>query len=545
MANTSIHRAAVFTRLALAAGLIACATPSPAATPRVAVGDGFVVVARIDGSVWTWGLGNDGQLGNGTRNSSSRPVRVSGLSGVVDVFAADGVAAALKADGTVWVWGSGANGIFGSTQADNTIRALTPVQIPELSAIWTLALGRNGPSALAADTSGRVYHWGNNYSGQAGDGSSSSNGAVRKVPMPVPGLASITSLAAADDNFVAAAWDSRVSAWGYNESGGLGVVTRTSRGGLPLAVSPVPGVNDVVALASLDINDNAHFAVLRGGTVMGWGTNRASHASCGQADVATPVLTSPRPLNGLSSIYATAGGTAHALFVKVDGTVLGCGSNSNGQIGDNSTGGTTSAKPGPLRSALPVPAQAVGAGRNTSAAVGTDGSVWVWGQVGNGAAGDGGPTAGTSGLQFLAPRAVMADSGVGSFNAGALAAAPALYTGTQTGTLDRVTIDVGFSPLPADVGAQANIYLAAVLPDGTLYLYSDATGWQPYNGGPVTPYLRGVMSRHVALPLYRAANLAGTAGIRLLVGYGRGNTDAAAESDLLVRSTYGDALTLR
>lgn len=540
----SAARSSPLCRSAWACALLAAATSATAATPRVAVGDGFVVVSRSDGTVWTWGRGNDGQLGNGARVSSSRPVRVSGLDGVVDVVAADGLAAALKADGTVWVWGSGANGVFGSKQTDNTIRALVPVQIPELSAIWTLALGRNGPSALAADTSGRVWQWGNNFSGQAGDGSASSNGAVRKLPGLVPGLSNVTALAAADDNFLAAAWDSRVSGWGYNEAGALGVTARTTRGGLPLPVQPVPGLNDVVALASLDINDNGHFAVLRGGTVAGWGTNRASHASCGQVSLSTPVLTAPRTVAGLSSVFAAAGGTAHALFVTTDGAVLGCGSNAAGQLGDNSTAGTDAAKPGPLRTVLPVPAQAVGAGRNTSAAIGSDGSVWVWGQVGNGAAGDGGAT-GNSSLQFTTPRAVVSDSAAGNFNAGALAAVPALYTGTQNGPLDRVTIDVGFSPLPADVGVQARIYLAAVLPDGSLYLYSDATGWQPYAGGPVTAYRSGVLSRHVALPLYRGANLAGTAGIRLLVGYGRGDTDAAAEVDLLTRGTFGDALTLR
>ncbi len=531
---------------ALTLALLAAAATAPAATPRIAVGDGFVLVLRTDGSVWAWGRGTDGQLGNGTRSTTSRPVRVSGLAGVVDVAAADGVAAALKADGTVWVWGSGANGIFGSTQADNTIRALTPTLIPELSGIATLALGRNGASAWAADQGGRVFQWGNNFSGQAGDGTSSSNGAVRKQPRQVPGLANIAALAAADDSFVAAGRDAQLSGWGYNESGALGVTARTTRGGPPLAVQPVPtGLGEMVALASLDINDNVQFGVLRSGGVAGWGSNRGSHAGCGQVSVSTPVITAPRLVTGVGPIVAAAGGTAHALFVGADGAVLGCGANANGQLGDNSTADTTTAKPGPLRTSLTVPAAAVGAGRNTSAAVGTDGSVWVWGQAGNGLAGDDGAVAGNSGLQFLTPRAVVAESGTGVFDAGRASAAPALFTGTQTGPLDRVTLDVGFSPLPADVGTEAHIYLAAVLPDGTLYVYSDATGWQPYAGGRVMSYRRVVLSRHVPLPLYRDANLSGTAGVQLLVGYGRGSNEAVAEADLLSRGTYGAALTLR
>jgi hypothetical protein len=110
----------------------------------------------------------------------------------------------------------------------------------ELSGIWALALGRNGPSGFAADTQGRVFHWGNNYSGQAGDGTSSGNGAVRKVPALVPGLSNVAALAAADTSFVAAQWGAGLSGWGHNEAGALGTTARTQRGGLPLPVQPIP-----------------------------------------------------------------------------------------------------------------------------------------------------------------------------------------------------------------------------------------------------------------------------------------------------------------
>jgi hypothetical protein len=125
-----------------------------AAGPRIAVGADFVLVSRTDGTVWAWGQGVDGQLGNGLRTSSSHPVQVTGLSGVVDVVAADSLAAALKADGTVWVWGHGANGIFGSTRPDNTIRASTPVMMPQLSEVHALALGHDGAAGFAADSRG-------------------------------------------------------------------------------------------------------------------------------------------------------------------------------------------------------------------------------------------------------------------------------------------------------------------------------------------------------------------------------------------------------
>ena len=51
----------LFPALGLAAGLLA-PWAAHAAAPRMAIGADFVVVSRTDGTVWAWGLGNDGQL---------------------------------------------------------------------------------------------------------------------------------------------------------------------------------------------------------------------------------------------------------------------------------------------------------------------------------------------------------------------------------------------------------------------------------------------------------------------------------------------------
>ncbi|WP_158219911.1 hypothetical protein [Ideonella sp. A 288] len=530
--------------LALIVGLLA-GPPVRAADPRVGVGADFLVVSRTDGTAWAWGLGNDGQLGDTTRTSSSRPVRVIGLTGVVDVVAADGVAAALKADGTVWVWGSGANGIFGSTQADNAIRATSPVQIPELTGIRALALGRNGPSALAVDTAGRVFQWGNNFSGQAGDGTSGSNGEVRKLPLPIASLTGTAALAAADTSFLAASSNGAVSAWGLNPQGGLGTVSRTTPGGAPLAVQAVAATGDVVALAVADINDNAHFALRRDGSVAGWGTNSGLHAGCGQVSQGTPTLTAPRTVTGLTGVVGLAAGSAHALFLSAGGEVSGCGANAGGQLGDNSTTGVDLVKPGPVRAALAVAAQTVGAGRQISAAIGRDGSAWVWGSVANGAAGNGGAIAGASAQRVItAPQAVVGEGTRPLFDAGAVASAPPLYAGTQTGPLSAATVNVGVAPVPADVGRVGRTYLAAFLPDGQIYGYQSGA-WVLFAGGLLPPYSAGPLPRHQPMPLFTGADLRFVSGVRLFTGYGVGDTDAAAQDDLLGRLHYGEALLLQ
>ena len=57
----------------------------------------------------------NGELGNGNPalTSSSTPVQVYGLTGVVGIAAGDGFSLAVKTDGTVWAWGYNGDGQLG------------------------------------------------------------------------------------------------------------------------------------------------------------------------------------------------------------------------------------------------------------------------------------------------------------------------------------------------------------------------------------------------------------------------------------------------
>ncbi|HEY4023873.1 MAG TPA: hypothetical protein VGM75_34675 [Pseudonocardiaceae bacterium] len=103
-------------------------------------------VRKSDGTVWAWGNGTWGQLGNGTTSNSATPVEVSGLSGVTSIAAGfDYSAVALKSDGTLWNWGTG---LYGppSNPGGSSSSSTVPVQIPDVSgatAIATTPLGTN------------------------------------------------------------------------------------------------------------------------------------------------------------------------------------------------------------------------------------------------------------------------------------------------------------------------------------------------------------------------------------------------------------------
>ncbi len=113
----------------------------------IAASNSAAVALRSDGTVWSWGANNFGQLGNGDSALRRGPVQVSGLSGVTAVAAGTHHHLALESDGTVWAWGANGQGELG----DGTMQGRsTPVQVSGLSGVIaiggaTLALWRSSP----------------------------------------------------------------------------------------------------------------------------------------------------------------------------------------------------------------------------------------------------------------------------------------------------------------------------------------------------------------------------------------------------------------
>ncbi len=120
----------------------------------------------------------------------------------------------LKRDGTVWVWGNNGSGQFGNGGIDPS---LTPVQVPGLSDVVKIAAG--GTHTLAVKRDGTVWGWGLNGAGQLGDGTTT---LYRRSPVQVLGaggvgvLRGIVDIAAGQEFSLAVRNDGTVWAWGGN-----------------------------------------------------------------------------------------------------------------------------------------------------------------------------------------------------------------------------------------------------------------------------------------------------------------------------------------
>jgi alpha-tubulin suppressor-like RCC1 family protein len=82
---------------------------------RVSCGGSATSAIKIDGTLWTWGLGSSGQLGTGSTASRSSPGTVAGGgTNWKDVAASGSHMAAVKADGSIWTWGANGTGQLGT-----------------------------------------------------------------------------------------------------------------------------------------------------------------------------------------------------------------------------------------------------------------------------------------------------------------------------------------------------------------------------------------------------------------------------------------------
>lgn len=144
-----------------------------------------------DGATLAWGGNDEGQLGDGSDVRFSRvPVRFTRVQDAVDV-SVDlwGRGFAVRADGTVWGWGTNREGELGTgedcapTDTAPECFAEAPVRVAGLTGVVDVELTALGGRALDAD--GRVWGWGGNRDGDLGGGTT---GGYSTVPVPVAGI---------------------------------------------------------------------------------------------------------------------------------------------------------------------------------------------------------------------------------------------------------------------------------------------------------------------------------------------------------------------
>lgn len=200
------------------------ALPVPGLTDVVAVsaGGNFTLALKQDGTVWAWGMDSAGQLGNGKNSyTPDYPLRqespgpVINLTGVVAIDTGWHHGIVLRSDGTVWTWGFNQLGELGLGGAD-TDQHPVPAQVPGLTAVTTIAGGFTNSIAQKAD--GSVWVWGGNLGGQLDP---TRLGTTQAFPNPVPiaAFSDAVQVDACSTQMVALKADGTVWILGFGEIG--------------------------------------------------------------------------------------------------------------------------------------------------------------------------------------------------------------------------------------------------------------------------------------------------------------------------------------
>ncbi len=321
------------------------------------------------GGVECWGYNFAGQLGDGTTTNRSTPTAVAGLSsGVAALAAGYGHMCVLTTGGGVVCWGFNAYGQLGDA---TTTDRLTPTPVSGLSS-GVAAIATGTYHTCAVKTDGGAVCWGWNYSGQLGDGTTTS----RSAPTAVFGLSSgVAALAAGSAHACALTTGGGVVCWGAGGKIGDGTTTTRLR---PTGVSGLS--SGIAALAA----GNGHTCALTTGSgVLCWGDNFYGQLG----DGTTTTRLTPVAASGLSSgVAAIATGEGHTCAVTTGGSVLCWGDNDYGQLGD----GTTTDRWTPTAvSELASGVLAIAAGGGHTCALTAGWGVVCWGRNFAGQLGDG------------------------------------------------------------------------------------------------------------------------------------------------------------
>jgi alpha-tubulin suppressor-like RCC1 family protein len=270
---------------------------------------GATFVLRSDSSLWGTGNNPSGQLGIGSVLETLQWVQIVPI-GVIAIAEGEGHTLFVKSDGSLWAMGDNQNGQLG-----DGIFNISTNRPEEIISNNVVAVACGAQHSLFLESDGSLWGMGDNYDGQLG------NGTFNNTATPVE-IVSNGVVAIACGAFHSLFIKSDGSLWvmGYNYSGQLGDGTFNN------ADTPVETVsNGIVAIAggggqSLFLKSN--------GSLWGMGDG----LSLGDGD-----LTTDTPVEIVSNgVVAIASGAFHSLFFKSDGSLWAMGYDHDGELGDGS-----------------------------------------------------------------------------------------------------------------------------------------------------------------------------------------------------------------
>ncbi len=270
-----------------------------------------MLATKTDGTLWAWGRNGNGQLGQNNETHRSSPIQIPGTwSGELEVAGQSSFG--IKTDGTLWAWGRNTSG-YGRLGLNNKTSYSSPAQIPGTT--WD-KIETYGASTLATKTDGTLWSWGYGDFGRLGLNQNSNFSSPKQVPGTTWGGAM-----SGGGNFAGAIkTDGTLWMFGYNASGVLGQNNRTN-------YSSPRQVGSDSTWSKIASMNNSILAIKTDNTMWAWGQNTNGKLGLNQAT--SVAYSSPVQVPGTTWANFLTNNNS-AIAVKTDNTMWAWGANSEG-----------------------------------------------------------------------------------------------------------------------------------------------------------------------------------------------------------------------
>ena len=279
---------------------------------------------KQDGTLWSWGSNEQGQLGNLTKDSlvHATPRLVDANRSWEKIYPGVNKVFATQNDGTVWVWGSNVKDTFAIENATNLSTAPLKVGFENI----TFISAKSELHTHIVDQNGSVWAIGSNDYAELGI----NNTLTRTLLTPLDRNTFWNTLATGYAFTVGITMNGDLYAWGLNDKSQLGD-GRIEAKGKP------ERINSASTWLEVSAGEDFAFAKKDDGTLWGWGDNSFGQLGLGHRfDVIEPTL-----VDSSNNIKKISAGNAYALFLDNNGVLKSVGQNSYGQLGVGTTDDNT------------------------------------------------------------------------------------------------------------------------------------------------------------------------------------------------------------